>query len=66
MSKSLEQQVRDRAAAYLSPEVASCAGLSLAQLMRVPWGGMPLTHEQIQRLARRMGIPFVWTPGKAA
>jgi hypothetical protein len=66
MTKSLEQQVRDRVACYLSPEVAAHAQLSLAQLMRVPWGGQPLSHLQIQRLARRMGIPFVWTTGKAA
>jgi hypothetical protein len=66
MSKSLEQEVRDRVALYLSAEVAQCAQLSLGQLARVPYGGFPLTHEQVQRLARRMGIPFVWTDGKAA
>ena len=64
MSKSLEQQVRDQAAAHLSLEVAQCAQLSLEQLKLVPYGGQPLSHEQVQRLARRMSIPFVWTEEK--
>ena len=66
---TLEHEVRDRAAHYLTPEVARCAGLSLAQLQQVAWGGQALTHDQVQQLARRMGIAFVWTPaaaGKAA
>jgi len=65
MTKSLEQQVRDRVLHHLDPDTASCAQLSLAQLMQVPYGRQRLTWLQIQRLARRMGIPFTWT-GKAA
>jgi hypothetical protein len=65
-AKTLEQTVRETAACYLSPEVAQCAQLSLEQLMQVPYGRQPLTHEQVQRLARRMSVPFVWTTGKAA
>jgi hypothetical protein len=59
--RTLEQQVRNRAWCYLSPEVASCAGMTLGQMQQFIAGMFHPTAEQVQRLARRMQIPFTWT-----
>ena len=56
-AKVVERKVRARAAHFLTPEVASLAGLSLDQLKRVPYGGQRLTPKQVEALARRMSIP---------
>ena len=48
--------IRKRAWHYLSPEVAACAGLSLAQLQQFVAGTVTLTDDQLRDLATRMGI----------
>jgi hypothetical protein len=59
-SQRLEDKVRQRSALYLSPEVARVAGMTLAQLQQFAAGAFHPSHEQVQRLARRMQIPFTW------
>ena len=47
-------KVRAQLHHYLSPEVASVAGLSLEQLRQIIGGTFHPTTEQIEQLARRM------------
>jgi len=48
------KRIRDRAAHYLSGEVASCIGISLGQLQQVVAGTQQLSDDQWRTLARRM------------
>jgi hypothetical protein len=57
---NLTRQVRDRAWMFLSPEVAAVAGMTLVQMQQFIAGMFHPSHDQIQRLARRMQIPFTW------
>jgi hypothetical protein len=48
--------VRKRAWHSLSPQTAAAAGMSLAQLQQFVAGGFHPTPEQIEALARRLGL----------
>jgi hypothetical protein len=50
------KQVRDRAAHYLAPDVAAVAGMSVEQLQRFVSVTYQPTSEQLEQLARRMGV----------
>ena len=50
------KQLRDRAMHYLTPDVAAAAGMSLAQLQQFCAGTFTPTSEQVEQLARRMGV----------
>lgn len=50
------KQLRDRAMHYLTPDVASRAGMSLQQLQQFIAGAFTPTSEQIEQLARRIGV----------
>jgi hypothetical protein len=50
------KSVRDRAHHYLSDEVASCACMTLAELQQFVAGTVSLSEEQLECLARRMGM----------
>jgi hypothetical protein len=64
--RSLLEQVRRRLPNYLEPCVGAVAGMDLGACQQTIAGTFVPTHDQTQRLARRMGISFVWTTGKAA
>jgi hypothetical protein len=53
---SLEQRVRKSLPHYLSDEVASGAGLTLAELQQAVFGAHTLGAEQVEQLARRMKL----------
>lgn len=48
--------VRDRMAHYLTPDVAAAADMSLQQLQQIFAGAFKPTPEQIEHLARRVGV----------
>jgi hypothetical protein len=48
--------VRERAWHYLTPEVAACAGLTLAELQQFVAGAVSLSDQQLECLAHRMGL----------
>jgi hypothetical protein len=56
--KSIRAQVQDRVALSLSPETAAVAGLSLQQLLQVPWGALELESWQVKILAAHFDIPI--------
>jgi hypothetical protein len=56
MPQSLTEQVRDRSWQYLTPDVASAAGLTLQQLQQFLLGGFSPSPEQVQKLARRVRV----------
>lgn len=56
MSNVNVQRVRDRAWGYLSPEVAASAGMSLQQLQRFIGGSFTPSQQQLELLAKRMGV----------
>ena len=51
-----EESVRKSAYHYITPEVASCAGITLQQLQQFLAGTVTLTPEQIHQLALRMRL----------
>lgn len=55
-TKTVLEQVIKRRFLYLSDEVASCAGLTLEQLVQLQQ--VPVTDAQIRALAIRMSIPL--------
>ena len=59
--------IRARAPHYLSYEVASCAGMSLAELQMFISGSYQPTQTQLDQLAKRLGfISNFQTVGGAA
>jgi hypothetical protein len=54
---SFEEQVRRRAWAYISPEVAACAGMTIQNMQQLIAGKYHPTAVQLNALARRMSIP---------
>lgn len=49
-------EIRARALLYLSPEVAACASLTIAELTQYGIGTLAITPEQETALARRMRL----------
>jgi hypothetical protein len=54
---SFEEQVRRRTWAYITPEVAGCAGLTMANLQQFIAHKFAPTAVQLKALARRMSVP---------
>jgi hypothetical protein len=53
---TIVEAVRARAPLFISPEVASCAGLSVQDLQQFIAGTQELSPEQLRALARRMQL----------
>lgn len=51
-----ERTLRARAWHYITPDVANAAGISLAELQRFVAGTFHPSDDQLERLARRMGL----------
>ena len=55
---NLTERVRRQIWLYLSPDVAVVAGMTVDQLQRFISGTFTPTPEQIEQLARRMGVTY--------
>jgi hypothetical protein len=57
MTEDTIRQLRIRVHHYLTPEVASFAGMTLADLQQFISGQYQPSKDQLHRLALRMGVP---------
>ncbi len=53
---TLKEAVRNRARHFLNPDVAAVADMTLAELQQFVGGTYTPSADQLQRLARRMGV----------